>query len=345
VLDLSDELSTYGAKLLGLLGAEVVRVEPPAGSSTRRRPPLANGVSAFHEFMETGKRSVAIDLETDEGRASFEELLATCDVVYESLPVGKLAALGLGWERIRELSPKTVLVSVTSFGQTGPYAAWRTGEVGLWALSGTLPTTGYPDRRPIVAPSVAGILVGTIGAVAALAALRARTFLGHGQWVDVSAHETLVAAGNAMLPQIDDLAPRRRAGAQGASVGPWGYFPCADRMVSVLAVAERHWRSLAEWIHEETGDDVVLDEAYAASAGVRYRERDTIDRSIGLLTRRYGAAAFCAEAQRRGLAAMPLNSVADLLTDPHLEEAGFWQTSPDGTPVRWPGPPFEFRPA
>src|SRR5207249_1366318 len=115
-----------------------------------------------------------------------------------------------------------VLVSVTPFGQTGPYAGWRAGELGLWALSGALPTSGYPDRAPSAPPAIGSVLVGTIGALAALTAVRARGANGGGQHVDVSGHETLVATTGVMLPQIDDLLPRLRAGAHGFGLAPWG---------------------------------------------------------------------------------------------------------------------------
>src|SRR5207237_981512 len=106
VLDLSDEMSAYGTRLLASLGADVLRVEPPDGTELRRRPPVHDGVSPFHQFMDAGKRSVTIDLADASGRERFEELVRAADVVYESLPPGRLASLGLGWERIHELNPR-----------------------------------------------------------------------------------------------------------------------------------------------------------------------------------------------------------------------------------------------
>jgi benzylsuccinate CoA-transferase BbsF subunit len=342
ILDLSDDLSAYGTRLLAMLGAEVIRVEPPDGTPLRLQSPVHRGVSAYHQFMDAGKRSVTLDLETEPGRASFLRLARTADIIYESGSVGQLAGWGLGWDVLHEANPAAVLVSVTPFGQTGPYAHWHAGELGLWALSGSLPGIGYPDRPPSVPRDVAPMLVGTIGAIATLAALQARRMTGEGEWIDVSAHETMVSTAGAMLPEIERLAQLPRAGSQGASVGPWGYFPCSDRPVSLMAVSPRHWLVLATWIHDETGNDGGLAPEYLRSAVVRYEHSETIDELVGSLTRRYAADEFSREAQRRGIPAVPLNSLQDLLRDPHLEAIDFWRPAPDGQAVKWPAPPLGF---
>jgi crotonobetainyl-CoA:carnitine CoA-transferase CaiB-like acyl-CoA transferase len=342
ILDLSDEQSVYGTRLLRMLGADVIRVEPPTGAPLRRQPPLHDGVSTYHQFMDAGKSSVTVDFETDEGRELFARLAATADVIYESRAVGWLASHGLGWERLHRGNPGAVLVSVTSFGQDGPYAHWHAGELGLWAMSGSLADIGYPDRPPSVPRAVAPALIGTMGAVATLAALYARQRTGRGQWVDVSGHETMVATAGSMLPQIERLRRLPRAGSQGAGVGPWGYFPCADRPVSVMAISARHWLALATWVRDETGSDAGLAPEFLSSAVTRYEHGDVIDPLVASLTRRYCANDFCEQAQSRGIVAVPLNSIADLLSDPHLERIGFWRPGPGGHPPKWPAGPFGF---
>lgn len=341
VLDLSDGLSVYGTRLLTLLGAEVVRVEPPDGSGVRLLPPIVGGEGLFHRYMDAGKKSVQIDhLTSETGRRQFDELIAGADVIYESLRPGQLAKRGFGWDRIHALNPRAVLVSVTPFGQTGPYRDWTAGEVSLWALSGSMPLTGYPDRRP-VAPGggLAASFVGATGAIAAVAGLHARSRTGRGQWIDVSAHEVMVFTAGGMLNQIDDMADRGRNGVRALGTGPYGYYTCEDRLVSLLALMPPHWQSLSAWIYEKTGDEAALDPKYAGSGASRYQHIDEVDVLVNSLARLYGADAFCKEAQARGIPAMPVNAISDVLDDPHLAGAGFWQESlEDG--LRWPGPPF-----
>jgi benzylsuccinate CoA-transferase BbsF subunit len=346
VLDLSDALSAYGTKLLAGLGADVLRIEPPEASPRRRTPPLHQGISLTERYLDGGKRSVSLDLTVDAGKDGLRKLVLEADVLFESFPPGHLASLGLGWEALRALNPRLVLVSVTTFGQTGPYRDWEAEELTLWALSGLLQLTGYPDRPPVIpGAGLARYYIGATGAVAALAALQARARTGRGQWVDVSGHETLVMvsqAGAGMLMQIEDLVPRRRAGSRFLGTAPYGFFACRDRLVCLLAIFTEHWDALARWIADETGREAVLDPRFRQSPAVRYAHADDITAHINALTGRYDAATLFAEAQRRGIPAAPVNSVADMLADPHLAAQDFWVEvdQPGLGSVRWPGPPY-----
>jgi crotonobetainyl-CoA:carnitine CoA-transferase CaiB-like acyl-CoA transferase len=148
-----------------------------------------------------------------------------------------------------------------------------------------------------------------------------------------------------MLGQIEDLAVRQRSGVRALGAAPWGYFQCSDRLISLLALFPNHWDTLAAWIHEVTGNESALAPKYRGSPMGRYSHVDEIERLINSLTCRFPADDFCAEAQSRGVPAMPVNSVADLLNDPQLEATGFWQTleQPGTGRFRWPGPPFTVR--
>src|SRR5207249_4136310 len=138
------------------------------------------------------------------------------DVVYEGLAPDYLAARGLGWEVLSALNPRLVLVSVTPFGQSGPHREWRGDDLTLWALSGMLQLSGYPDRPPRIPGShLSQYLVGAVGAIGTVAALHARELTGRGQWVDVSAYEVMAGTGGSMPAQLETLrTPRRRAGSR-----------------------------------------------------------------------------------------------------------------------------------
>jgi benzylsuccinate CoA-transferase BbsF subunit len=343
VLDMSDEISAYGTYLLARLGCTVVRIEPPGGAAIRGVPPLDDGISSYEMFMDGLKSSLIIDFDSARGQAAFRDLLRRADVLFVGDDHAALHRAGLGWTEMHALNPALSLVSVKPFGQTGPYRHRRAGELGLWALSGMMPITGYPDRRPMLpGGALAANLVGATAAFATLAALNARIETGRGQNVDVSAHEVMVFTCSGMLGQIEDGAERQRTGVRALGAAPYGFFRCADRQISLLALFPNHWESLAAWIAEKTGNERAVDQKYKGSSMVRFRYVEEVEALVNSLTGMYGANEFCREAQERGVPAMPVNSVAELLEDPHLEATAFWEavTLSDGKEIRWPGPPF-----
>ena len=346
VLDMSSELGAYGTKLLADLGADVVRVEPPEGSALRHAPPFApDGTSFTQLYLDGGKRSVALALDTVEGRERFRASVASADVLYEGLAPGALAACGFDWGTLHALNPRLVLVSVTPFGQTGPYRDWKGEDLTLWAMSAMLPLTGYPDRRPLVPGArLAYYFIGAFAAGGALAAIHARASTGRGQWVDISGHEVLVEAGGTRLPaQLDEPGVvRTRTGSRALGAVPYGYYRCRDKLICLLALMRDHWDALAEWIHEETGIREVLDERFTASSLVRANYTEEIEVYINALTGLHDADEFCVEAQRRGIPAAPVNPIEDTLRDPHLAAQDYWVEveHPGLGTLRWPGAPY-----
>ena len=346
VVDLSDGMSAYGARLLAHLGADVVRVEPPEGASIRAdgpftTGPLMGGRSLLQLYLDGGKRSVTLSLDDPADAETFGELCATADLVYTS----DEDALAIA-EAARAANPELSTVAVTPFGLTGPYRAWAADDLTLWALSGILQLTGYPDRRPLIPGALlADYFVGEVGAIASLAALYARTHTGRGQAADVSAHEVLVstAQGGTGLPAlIEDANPRRRTGSSALGSSPYGYYTCSDRLVCLLALTVGHWDALASWIHEETGAEGVIEERFRASSMVRKQYDDEVQAYVDSLAGRYDADTFCKEAQRRGIPAAPVNPTGAMLLDPHLEAVDYWADAeqPGVGRIRWPGAPF-----
>ncbi|MCY4455534.1 MAG: CoA transferase [Chloroflexi bacterium] len=341
VVDLSDGMSAYGTRLLAHLGADVVRVEPPEGASLRADGPFADDRSLLQLYMDSGKRSVTLALDDPADAEAFAELCASADLVYSA----DEDAIAIA-EAAREANPMLSTVAVTPFGLTGPYRAWAADDLTLWALSGLLQLTGYPDRRPLIPGALlADYFVGEVGAIAALATLYARTHTGRGQLADVSAHEVLLstAQGGTGLPTlIEDANPRRRTGSSALGSSPYGYYTCSDRLVCLLALTVGHWDALASWIDEETHAEGVLDERFRASSMVRKQYDDEVQAYVDGLAGRYDADTFCKEAQRRGIPAAPVNPTGAMLRDPHLEALDYWSDAeqPGLGRIRWPGAPF-----
>jgi benzylsuccinate CoA-transferase BbsE subunit len=241
VLDLTGEIGFHAGMLLGELGADVVKVEPPAGDPARRRPPFWGGVddperSLLWLALNGSKRGLTLDLERAAGRELFLGLAARADVVLESDAPGALAARGLGWETLHARNPRLILCSLTPFGQTGPYAGWRSSDLTVIAMSGNLHCTGDPDRAPVRCTLPVSYYHGSLEAAAGVAfALLARERTGAGQHVDVALQEAMLMPNMATASMAAMTGNRgQRAGAffrQGRSVQR-EIWPCKDGWVS-----------------------------------------------------------------------------------------------------------------
>ncbi len=280
VLDLSRILAgPYATQILGDLGATVWKVERPgSGDDTRQWGPHGrNGQSAYFLSVNRNKRSLTVDLKSDEGKAVIRKLAAKADVVFENFPPGKLDALGLGFEVLRKDNPKLVMTSVTAFGQTGPlanepgYDLIVQGYGGVMALTG--PVEGPPYR---VGVPIVDLTTGMNAALGTLAALRAAERDGLGQHVDISLFDTHLGwlanvAGNALMSGQ----PSPRLGNAHPNVAPYEPFEAADGWLLLAAGNDAQWERMcaleefapvrgdARWA---TNNDRVADRAALAAA-------------------------------------------------------------------------------
>lgn len=278
VLDLSEYVAgPYCARFLAGFGADVIKVERPGGDPIRRWGPFRDGVvdgetGALHLYLNQGKRSITLDLDTEDGRSVLHELAATADVIVESARPGAWHEIGFGYEDVIEANPGVVYASITPFGQTGPYSQYNAWEITFYALSGQMHITGEPDREPLKN----GGYIGQYGAgqnayIAVLAALWERGYSGLGQHVDVSMHEcatSLLEMTDMTYIYGDQIHPRTGNGARAA----WGIYPCADGFVGVVSGPLRRWANIATLMEQP----ILADERYQRT-GAQGELRDEID--------------------------------------------------------------------
>jgi len=362
VLDLTDERGQLAGQILADLGAEVILVEPPGGSSARAVGPFVEGrdgdpeASLWFWSYNRAKRSIVLDLDTDEGCSTLRRLAAGADLLIESAPPGAMAARGLGYDDLASVNPALVYTSISPFGQSGPKAGWRATDLTVVAAAMQLRMMGDEDRAPLRIPLDQAFLHASAEAAAAtLIALRERTHSGVGQHVDVSAQQALMQATQSfsLAHLYETTDPGRVSG--GTKVGPFHVrlrSPAADGHVSTTilfgAAIGPFSRRLFEWIHEEGG---------CTQADV---DTDWIDFVDGVVTGRiplteYGrlqdvAADFTAtrtkadllaSALERRLLMVPIATVADVAENPHYAERDVWRdldVAAAGRPVRFPGP-------
>ena len=252
VLDISQGLAApFAAKLLGDLGADVIKVEPPEGDEARRRGPFADAAdieaSAPFLFANTSKRSVVIDPSEPDDLALHNRLVEWADVVVSHETEQTLAAQGLGYAQLRKRDPHAVLTTVTGFGSDGPYAHWQWNHLTIGALGGFSHLCGREEREPLqLGASVAETLAGAYAAVATLIAVRAARAHGRGDHVDVSVME---AAINAALLPVQRYDYTGDIGVRRADIGPAPSFilPTSDGFVGANVLTQAQWEMMCQF--------------------------------------------------------------------------------------------------
>ncbi len=279
----------YSTRLLAGLGADVVKVErPPAGDPVRRygpfasRPelPVSHGSNlpvedgAWHLYLNAGKRSVSLDLKSEQGRDTLLQLASKADLLVENFAPGTLVRLGLGYDELRRANPALVATSISNFGQTGPYRDWRAAEVNLYAMGGLMNITGEPDQEPLKE----GVPLAQLGAgqnafVATMAALMYAEETGDGQHIDISIAEYATnILENALMQYSFSGQEYTRVGNRGYGRAAWGIYPCSDGFVGIIAGPDHRWLEVARIMEREE----LADPRFASRRG-RQDNADEVD--------------------------------------------------------------------
>lgn len=353
LIDLADERGAYATKLLADLGAEVVRVTAPDArpmSGPRVQDGADAGASLRESYLSTNKRAVRLDLTLPADRELFEQLVTTADAIVETGAPGALGRLGLGFDRLKALRPGVILVSITPFGQDGPYAGYVADDLVTLAAGGLLSLGGYPDTAPIVVDAAQSTYASSLAAATALLiALIDRDGETAARWIDVSAQECIAGALEDAIPEFDLRGTVRRRSGDGPREAGSGVFACADGYVSMIAgrvgTAEA-WKALVTWLREQgvRGADALAGEAWS-----RFEHRQTPEAiaEFGGVFNSFAAthskSSLYEEAQRRGIALSPVNRLDEVLLDPQLAARDFFTTLRIGDrEVVAPGAPYRF---
>jgi crotonobetainyl-CoA:carnitine CoA-transferase CaiB-like acyl-CoA transferase len=344
VVELAGALAgAYCAKLLVDLGADVVLLEPAGGAPVRHRGPwvpTASGPrSAMHEYLDAGKRSVVVAPDGVDADTLFE----WADLVIVTVDGDPDVAAAVR-ARVSERNPAAVVVAISGFGLTGPYARWRHSELVDWAAGGYLYLTGSPDREPVQGGGPwASLLVGATAAVGAQAALFHRSHTGDGQLVDVSAMEAIAAGHQWSLTMYTHLGVvKRRWGLRfGEAHHPMGLYRCADGWIIIGAPSREQWERLC--LVTDTAEFLVDESLYAP--GARFERAEEIDAALQpwLSARRAADAVAILQANR--VPASELTTFPDVLASEHLAERDRWRARPEVAPAaRVPRSAFDLSP-
>jgi crotonobetainyl-CoA:carnitine CoA-transferase CaiB-like acyl-CoA transferase len=341
VLDLSDDKGTVCGQILARLGAEVIKIEAPGGSPERLKGPFVDDVchpekSLFWLAFNRGKKSITLRLESQNGKEIFKKMISNADIVVESFNPGYLDSIGLGYEVLKKINPGIIVVSISPFGQTGPYRNFKGPDIVLDALSGFMYLCGDPDRAPVrVSYPLAYGYAGAQGAIGGLIALYSREITGEGQYVDVSAQEgmteyTLMAPmfWN-ILGKINMRSGQLRGGSSRKTREIW---QCKDGWVTFGIyggqLGGRVNKELAMWMDSEGLADEFLrniDWEMLDMAAVSQEYIDKIEKALENFFLSHTMAELYEGSINRGINLCPIWTPREILNSVQLEARDFWE--------------------
>jgi crotonobetainyl-CoA:carnitine CoA-transferase CaiB-like acyl-CoA transferase len=360
VLELADEKGQFCGKLMGDLGADVIKVEPPGGQPTRMIGPFLDDVphaerSLYFWHYNTSKRGITLNLEGADGQALFRRLAAMADVVLETYPPGYLPGLGLGYTELSRGHPRLIMCSLTPFGQTGPWRDYRTSDLLHLAAGGQMACCGYdaedvPDAPPIAPGGGNAWHIGCHFAyMAILAAVNYRDVTGEGQYIDASIHEACALTTEAAVPtyiytgRVVQRQTGRAAAAEKSE--PTQFATHEGRYVNVTRsgfnLTPARLRRLAEWMDRHGQAQDLLDDKFQNPA--------TIQANVGHIAevlQHFFTHISLQEAwhggQEQGLPWGAVRSLDEIIDDGHLRDRGFFAevAHPElGRTFTYPGAP------
>lgn len=350
VLDLSENVAgPFCAKLLADFGAQVTKIERPRrGDPARLEGPFFQDdphpeKSALFLHLNTNKRSVTLDLETEEGRGICKRLAAQVDAVIESFRPGTLEALGLGYEVLEAVNPALILTSISDFGQSGPYRDLHGAEIVLSAMGGPLLITGTRENEPLkLGGNVVQYHAGSAAAYATMLGLLSSELDEEGQHIDVAIYETQAGFRDRRVIYLTSYSytgDTSKRPLTGRGLGS-GVKPCADGYVNVLGGA-RWFPLVCDMIgHPELANDPRFQRA--GWAAVRPEAAEEFDEYYLPWLMERDKRTIVAEAQARHMLSAPIFTVQDLLEDPHYQQRGAFEEvdHPETGPRLYPGRPF-----
>ncbi len=342
VLDLTDEKGFSCGCILGDLGADVIKVEPPGGEPSRKIGPFYKDIvdpekSLYWFAYNTNKRGVTLNLELRDGQEIFKKLASTAHFIIESFSPGHMDSLGLGFSSLSRINQAIILTSITPFGQTGPYSHYKASDIVEMGMCGLMYLCGDPDRPPVrISFPQAYLHAGAEAAVGTLIAHYHREGTGEGQWVDVSIQEAAyVTTMNAPLFWPLEKRPLKRAGAwrTGLTSGVLQrqIWRCEDGYINMPIyggpVGAKTNRALTEWMNNEGMSDDFLQSIDWPSFDMTTLDQKTWDHIEGLMQKfflTHSRNELYSQGLRRGLMIYPVYTPEDIAGDAQLEAREYW---------------------
>jgi len=343
VLELADETGQFCGKLLGDLGADVVKIEPPGGEPCRRIGPFLDDVphperSLSFWYYNTSKRGITLDIGTADGCDLFRRLAPTADVILETFRPGYLASLDSDYTALSQQNPGLILCSLTPFGQTGPWRDYLSSDLLHMAAGGEMASSGYdeadvPDAPPIAPGGGNAWHMGCHFAyMAIMAALVHRTVSTRGQYIDASIHEACALTTEAAIANYvyrGEVLERHTGRHHAAGPSPRTQFRASDGNYVCALVGgrlnPRYMKELADLLDTNGMAGDLRDPKYQDQAVITANTSHIIDGLVAGFIASLPAEEVYHRAQERGFTWGAVRAPEQLLDDPHLADRGFWK--------------------
>ncbi|GAA0441310.1 CaiB/BaiF CoA-transferase family protein [Lentibacillus halophilus] len=321
ILDLSRVLAgPYATMILGDLGAEIIKVEAPGGSDETRKwgPPFQNGVSAYYLCANRNKKSITLDLKSEEGNEAIKNLIRDSDVVINNFKSGTMERLGLDYETLSEINPGLVYCSITGFGETGPYKNMPGYDFIIQAMSGLMSITGDQESGPQkVGVAITDILTGLYACIGIQGALLERTQSGKGQKLDLSLYDSAVSAlvnvgsNYLMAGKIPEA-----LGNQHANIVPYQTFTTSDGEMVIAVGNDHQFQNLCKILEKPA---YASDERFRTNPDRVANRNDLIPLLQGIFLT--GSTAYWQQqCEQNNIPCGPIQSMNDVADDPQLNE-------------------------
>ncbi len=330
VLDLSRVLAgPWAGMILADLGAGVIKIERPGGGDDTRHwgPPYLKdkdgnetAEAAYYFAANRGKRSLALDLATEEGAEVIRRLAVGADVLIENFRVGGLEKYGLDFDRLQAINSRLVYCSITGFGQTGPYKDKAGYDFLIQGMAGLMSVTGTQESGPLkTGVAISDLTTGMYAVIAILAALQARQASGRGQHIDMSLFDTQVGwlANQNMNYLIGGLSPELRGNSH-PNIVPYQAFETARGQIIVAVGNDRQFGRFAAAIGRP---ELAADQRYQTNRA-RVENREALVKVIQAALKRQDSAAWLAEFEARRVPCGPVNTIAEVFDHPQVEARG-----------------------
>lgn len=334
----------YATFLMAMAGADVIKVEPPAGEPLRRRG-LAGGSGLPFAMLNSNKRNVVLNLKTARGRELLVAMVAKADVVLENFTPGTLDRLGVGDAVLRAANPRLIYASGSGYGRSGPNRDHLAMDLTVQAVSGVMSVTGMPDGPPLKAgPAICDFLAGIHLYGAVLTALFERERTGVGRLVEVAMQEATYAAlcsNLGLWQQTGGDVPMRTGNRHGGlSIAPYNVYRAADGYVAIISVVEAHWTNLLDAM----GRTDLADDPRFTDNEARVANLQQVDDLIGAWTAGLRKEALFETLRRHHVPAAPVRDLVEVMNDPHMHARGMlhWVDHPDVGRVVLPSSPLRY---
>ena len=310
------------AQMLAFLGADVIKLEEPKGGDVARtvHADKKNSDSLFFLLFNANKRSLTLNLKSEQGKKLFKEVVAKSDVLLENFSPGAMDRLGLGWEVLRDLNPRLIYATIKGFGTYGPHAHFKSYEPVAQAMGGAMSVTGFPENPPtIVLPAIGDSGTGMHMAIGILAALQQRHATGRGQHVEVAMQDAVVNLIRVSLRDHQRAGrPMPRGGNQLGHTVPGTTYACApggpNDYVIILAQPQM-WRAMTEVM----GRPELAGDPRFATADARWENRAALDAIVEEWTRQHTKHEVMTLLGDAGVPAGACQDTGEVLADPHLK--------------------------